>query len=69
MKPPASCAELARRLKLDAVPLHGRTYHDMRLAADLIEVLTSPLTNADGALEFLLERNPSYYHAEQEPER
>ena len=25
--------------------------------------------NADGALEFLLERNPSYYHAEQEPER
>ncbi len=69
MNPPASCAELARRLKLDAVPLHGRTYHDMRLAAAILQLLCEEYWYVDCALKIILRDTPELYHAEQEPER
>ena len=43
MKPPATCAELVRRLKSIAVPMHGQSHHDVRLAAAVLEAIDGTL--------------------------
>ena len=43
MKPPATCAELVRRLKAIAVPMHGQSHHDVRLAAAVLEAIDGTL--------------------------
>jgi hypothetical protein len=70
MKPPATCAALARRLRQDAAPLHGRTYRDLMFAADLLDVLDA---NASATCAFALcatyAKDPSRYKAEPEAAR
>ncbi len=70
MKPPATCAELARRLRQDAMPLHGRTYRDLMFAADLLGVLDA---YASATCAFALcatyAKDPSRYKSEPEGTR
>ena len=67
MKPPATCAALARRLRQAAAPLHGRTYRDLMFAADLLDVLDA---NASATCAFALcatyARNPTCYKIARE---
>lgn len=70
MKPPATCAELARRLRAAAQPLHGRTYHDLRLAAAIIEDVSSGFHEETSyLLRHLLANDPALYQTEPEGER
>lgn len=70
MKPPATCAALARRLRQDAAPLHGRTYRDLMFAADLLDVLDA---NASVTCAFALcatyAKDPTRYKTEPEGTR
>lgn len=70
MKPPATCAELARRLRQAAAPTHGRTYRDLMFAADILAVLDerAPATCAL-ALCAAYARNPGRYKTEPEGTR
>jgi hypothetical protein len=70
MKPPADCKELARRLVADAVPLHGRTYHDIRLAAAIIaDIGDSFLGISEECVATFLSHDPTLYHTEPEDNR
>lgn len=70
MTPPRNCRELTRRLKQDAQPLHGRTYHDLRLAAAIIEDVSSGFPEETShLLRHLLANDPALYHTEPEGER
>ena len=70
MKPPADCKELARRLVADAAPLHGRTYHDMRLAAAIIGYIGEELPSSSRYwLEVVFSQNSTLYHVEPEDNR
>ena len=70
MKPPATCAELAMRLKQVAAPMHGRSYHDVRLAAAIIEDFDTcyPEHSVECVAAFLA-ADPSLYHVEPEGDR
>jgi len=70
MKPPADCKELARRLVADAVPLHGRTYHDIRLAAAILRAVDYevPCTCQEW-LTHTLCHDTTLYHTEPEDNR
>ena len=67
MKPPKTCAELALRLRQDAMPLHGRTYRDMIFAADILALLDE---RASATCAFALcatyARNPTCYKIARE---
>lgn len=70
MTPPRNCRELARRLKQAAQPLHGRTYHDLRLAAAIIEDFDTcyPEHSVECVAAFLA-AYPKLYHVEPEGDR
>lgn len=70
MRPPANCKALARRLRQDAAPLHGRTYRDMAFAADVLDLLDerAPSTGA-WLLGEAFGRAPGRYHVEPEGDR
>lgn len=70
MTPPRNCRELARRLKQAAQPLHGRTYHDLRLAAAIIDAIGHwRLSTSAQMLGNALAADPSLYHVEPESDR
>ena len=66
MKPPATCAELVRRLKAIAVPLHGQSHHDVRLAAATLEAIDSPHWLANSTVGIVLHNDRSLYYTEPE---
>ncbi|MBQ1428430.1 MAG: hypothetical protein IIZ06_02070 [Kiritimatiellae bacterium] len=69
MKPPKDCKELARRLKAAAQPLHGSTYHDLRLAAAILEDFGDALPGISGdCVACFLAADQSLYHVEPEGE-
>lgn len=69
MKPPATCAELVRRLKSIAVPLHGQSHHDVRLAAGVLEAIDSAHWLANSTVGIVLHNDRSLYFTEPEDER
>ena len=69
MKPPATCAELVRRLKSIAVPLHGQSHHDIRLAAAVLEAIDNSHWIANSAIDIVRHNDRSLYHTEPEAER
>ena len=70
MTPPKDCKELARRLVADAAPLHGRTYHDMRLAAVVLENCAFRCGELpDVIMHLSLEYDKTLYHTEPEDNR
>lgn len=63
MTPPKDCKELAMRLKQVAAPMHGRSYHDVRLAAAILEDFGDALPGMSGnCVACFLESDPSLYH-------
>ena len=70
MTPPKDCKELASRLKAAAQPLHGRTYHDLRLAAAIIADFDVCWPEHSGeCVAAFLAADPGLYHVEPEGER
>ena len=69
MKPPATCAELGRRLKAIAVPMHGQAHHDVRLAAAVLEAIDGSHWIANSAIDIVRHNDRSLYHTEPEAER
>ena len=70
MKPPATCAELVRRLKAIAVPMHGQAHHDVRLAAAIIEDVSSGFPEETShLLRYLLANDPALYQTDPEATR
>lgn len=69
MKPPATCAELVRRLKSIAVPMHGQAHHDVRLAAAVLEAIDGSHWIANSAIDIVRHNDRSLYHTEPEGER
>ena len=69
MKPPATCAELVRRLKAIAVPMHGQAHHDVRLAAAVLEAIDGSHWIANSAIDIVRPNDRSLYHTEPEAER
>ncbi len=71
MKPPADCAELARRREKEAAPRHGRTYHDMIFAAAVLRMMDDLWTvPSRGIVKGVLEMGRDrFYHTEPEGER
>lgn len=64
MKPPADCAELARRLEKEAAPLHGRTYHDMIFAAAVLRMCDDLWTEQSrGIVKGVLEMGRDRFYA------
>lgn len=70
MTPPKDCKELARRLRAAAQPLHSRTYHDLRLAAAIIEDFDTcyPEHSVECVAAFLA-ADPALYQTDPEGER
>lgn len=69
MKPPATCAELVRRLKSIAMPMHGQARHDVRLAAAALEAIDGSHWIANCAIDIVRHNDRSLYHTELEGER
>lgn len=69
MKPPATCAELVRRLKAIAVPMHGQSHHDVRLAAAVLEAIDNSHWIANSAIDIVRHYDRSLYLVEPEGER
>jgi len=69
MKPPATCAELVRRLKAIAVPLHGQSHHDVRLAAAVLEAIDNSHWIANSAIDIVRHNDRSLYLVEPEAAR
>ena len=69
MKPPATCAELVRRLKAIAVPMHGQAHHDVRLAAAVLEAIDGSHWIANSAIDIVRHNDRSLYLVEPEGER
>ena len=69
MKPPATCAELVRRLKSIAVPLHGQSHHDVRLAAAVLEAIDGSHWIANSAIDIVRHNDRSLYLVEPEAAR
>jgi hypothetical protein len=69
MKPPATCAELVRRLKAIAVPMHGQAHHDVRLAAAVLEAIDGSHWIANSAIDIVRHNDRSLYFTEPEGER
>ena len=67
MTPPKDCKELAMRLKQVAAPMHGRSYHDVRLAAAILDDFGDALPGISGnCVAAFLDHDPSLYHVEPE---
>ena len=69
MTPPATCAELVWRLKSIAVPLHGQSHHDVRLAAATLEAIDSAHWLANSTVGIVLHNDRSLYLVEPEAAR
>ena len=69
MKPPATCAELVRRLKAIAVPMHGQAHHDVRLAAAVLEAIDGSHRIANSAIDIVRHNDRSLYLVEPEGTR
>lgn len=70
MTPPKDCKELARRLRAATQPLHGRTYHDLRLAAAFVEDVADGFPEETRhLLRHLLAADPALYQTDPEGER
>ena len=69
MKPPATCAELVRRLKAIAVPMHGQAHHDVRLAAAVLEAIDGSHWIANSAIDIVRHNDRSLYLVEPEAAR
>ena len=69
MRPPTTCAELVRRLKAIAVPMHGQSHHDVRLAATVLEAIDGSHWIADSAINIVLHNDRSLYLVEPEGTR
>ena len=69
MKPPATCAELVRRLKAIAVPMHGQAHHDVRLAAAVLEAIDGSHWIANSAIDIVRHNDRSLYLTEPEAAR
>ena len=68
MRPPTTCAELVRRLKAIAVPMHGQAHHDVRLAAAVLEAIDGSHWIANSAIDIVRHNDRSLYHVEPEGE-
>lgn len=68
MKPPTTCAELVRRLRAIAVPMHGQSHHDIRLAAAALEAIDNAHWLANSTIGIMLHNDRSLYHVEPEGE-
>ena len=70
MTPPKDCKELAMRLKQVAAPMLGRSYHDVRLAAAIIEDFDNcyPEHSVECVAAFLA-ADPKLYHVALEGDR
>lgn len=67
MTPPNDCKELARRLQEAAQPLHGQTYHDLRLAAAILADFGDALPGMSGnCVACFLSNDLSLYRADPE---
>jgi len=67
MTSPKDCKELARRLQEAAQPMHGQTYHDLKLAAAILEDFGDALPGMSGnCVECFLSSDPSLYSADPE---
>ena len=61
---------VVRHLAEAAQPLHGRTYHDLRLAAAILDDFGDALPGISGnCVAAFLDHDPSLYHVEPEGER
>ena len=69
MKPPATCAELVRRLKAIAVPMHGQAHHDVRLAAAVLEAIDGSHWIANSVIDIVRHNDRSLYLVEPEGTR
>ena len=69
MKPPATCAELVRRLKAIAVPMHGQAHHDVRLAAAVLEAIDGSHWIANSAIDIVRHNDRLLYFTEPEAAR
>ena len=69
MKPPATCAELVRRLKAIAVPMHGQSHHDVRLAAAVLEAIDGSHWIANSAIDIVRHNDRLLYFTEPEAAR
>ena len=68
MRPPTTCAELVRRLRSIAVPMHGQSPHDIRLAAAVLEAIDGSHWIANSAIDIVRHNDRSLYHVEPEGE-
>ena len=57
------------KAKSIAVPLHGQSHHDVRLAAAVLEAIDGSHWIANSAIDIVRHNDRSLYHTEPEAER